>query len=112
MEVKAACALSFRTVATTLNDLTGLNLSRKSIWRIVQSAGEWEQSRVEGLAAAVKAECGARAYETPVLLDGVYLDLQGKGRLEYGPSKEMKVSIAYSGVYEDTSGRLLKEWGR
>ncbi len=108
MAVEAACAVSYRTAATTLNDLTGLNLSHESVWRIVQNAGDWEQSRVEGLAAAAKAECGAGAYETPVLyeeMDGVYLDLQGKDRLEYGPSKEMKVSIAYSGVYEDASGR-------
>ena len=108
MAVEAACAVSYRAAATTLNDLTGLNLSHESVWRIVQNAGEWEQSRVEELAAAAKAECGAGAYETPVLyeeMDGVYLDLQGKDRLEYGPSKEMKVSIAYSGVYEDASGR-------
>ena len=108
MAVEAACAVSYRTAATTLNDLAGLNLSHESVWRIVQNAGDWERARVEGLAAAAKAACGAGAYETPVLyeeMDGVYLDLQGKDRLEHGPSKEMKVSIAYSGVYEDASGR-------
>lgn len=108
MAVEAACAVSYRRAATTLNDLTGLNLSHESVWRIVQNAGSWEQSRVDGLAAAAKAECGAGAYETPVLyeeMDGVYLALQGKDRQEYGSSKEMKVSIAYSGVYEDVSGR-------
>lgn len=108
MAVEAACAVSYRTAATTLNDLTGLNLSHESVWRIVQNAGSWEQTRVETLAAAAKAECGAGTYETPVLyeeMDGVYLALQGKDRQEHGPSKEMKVSIAYSGVYEDASGR-------
>lgn len=39
MAVEAACAVSYRTVAATLNDLTGLNLSHESVWRIVQSAG-------------------------------------------------------------------------
>ena len=58
MAVEAACAVSHRTAAATLNDL-----------------------------------------------NGVYLALQGKDRLEHGPSKEMKVSIAYSGIYEDASGR-------
>lgn len=108
MAVEAACAVSYRTAATELNDLTGLNLSHESVWRIVQSAGSWEQGRVDGLAAAAKAERGAGTYETPVLyeeMDGVYLALQGKDRQEYGPSKEMKVSIAYSGVHEDASGR-------
>lgn len=108
MAVEAACAVSYRTAATTLNNLTGLNLSHESVWRIVQNAGSWEQARVDTLAVAAKSECGAGTYETPVLyeeMDGVYLALQGKDRLEYGPSKEMKVSIAYSGVYEDASGR-------
>lgn len=108
MAVEAACAVSFRTAAIALNDLTGLNLSHESVWRIVQNAGRWEQARVEGLAAAAKAEAGAGTYKTPVLyeeMDGVYLALQGRDREEYGPSKEMKVSIAYSGVNEDASGR-------
>ena len=106
--VEAACAVSHRTAAATLNDLTGLSLSHESVWRIVQNAGSWEQARVDSLAAAAKAECGSGTYETPVLyeeMDGVYLALQGKDRLEHGPSKEMKVSIAYSGIYEDASGR-------
>lgn len=108
MAVEAACAVSYRTAATELNDLTGLNLSHESVWRIVQSAGKWEQGRVDGLAVAAKEERGAGTYETPVLyeeMDGVYLALQGKDRQAYGSSKEMKVSIAYSGVYEDASGR-------
>lgn len=110
MAVEAACAVSYRTAAATLNGLTGLRLSHESVWRIVQNAGSWEQRRVDGLAAAAKAGRGAGAYETPVLyeeMDGVYLALQGKDRLEHGPSKEMKVSIAYSGVYEDASGRRI-----
>ena len=37
-------------------------------------------------------------------IDGVYLDLQGKDRMEYSPSEEMKVSIACSGVYENAGG--------
>ena len=108
MAVEAACAVSYRTAAAALNDLTGLNLSHESVWRIVQNAGSWEQARVDTLATAAEAECGAGTYETSVLyeeMDGVYLALQGKDRQEYGTNKEMKVSIAYSGIYEDTSGR-------
>lgn len=108
MAVEAACAVSYRTAATTLNDLTGLDISHESVWRIAQNAGSWEQARVDGLAEATRAECGAGTYETPVLyeeMDGVYLVLQGKDRKEHGPSKEMKVAIAYSGIHEDASGR-------
>ena len=108
MAVEAACAVSYRTAATTLNDLTGLKLSHESVWRIVQSVGSWEQTRVDALAAAAKAECGAGSYETPVQyeeMDGVYLALQGKDRQEHGSSKEMKVAITYSGIYEDAGGR-------
>lgn len=108
MAVETACAVSYRTAATELNDLTGLGISPMSVWRIVQNAGTWEQARVDGLAAAAQAEEGAGTYRTPVLyeeMDGVYLALQGKDRMEHGSSKEMKVSIAYSGVYEDASGR-------
>lgn len=108
MAVEAACAVSYRTAATTLNDLTGLNMSHESVWRIVQSAGSWEQDRVDRLAKAAESSRGTGTYETPVLyeeMDGVYLALQGKDRAEHGPSKEMKVSIAYSGVHEDASGR-------
>ena len=110
MAVEVACAVSYRTAATTLNDLTGLNLSHESVWRIVQNAGSWEQARVDTLVVAAKAERRAGTYETPVLyeeMDGVYLALQGKDRLEYGLGKEMKVSITYSGIYEDADGRLM-----
>lgn len=94
-------AAVYPTVAT-LNDLTGLSLSHEGVWHIVRNAGSREQARVDGPAAAAKAECGAGAYEAPVLyekMDGVYLDLQGKGRLEHGPGKEMKVPGVVADFY-------------
>ena len=112
MAVEAACAVSYRRAATEINDLTGLRLSHESVWRIVQDAGSWERERVEKLAAAAKAENGAGAYETPVLyeeMDGVYLALQGQDRKEYGSSKELKLSIAYSGIHEDANERRSLE---
>jgi len=75
---------------------------------MVQSAGSWARNRADGLSAAAKAESSAGTYATDILyeeMDGVYLSLQGKDRQENGPSKEMKVSIAYSGVCEDAGGR-------
>ena len=62
MAVEAACAVSHRTAAATLNDLTGLSLSHESVWRIVQNAGSWEQARVDSLAAAAKAGPMKRRY--------------------------------------------------
>ena len=108
MAVEAACAVSYRRASTAVNDLTGLTLSHESVWRMVQSAGEWERRRVDALADAVKEEDSAGSYQTAVLyeeMDGVYLAMRGKDRKEHGPSKEMKVSIAYSGVLEDAGGR-------
>ena len=66
----------------------------------------------EKLAAAAKAENGTGTYETLVLyeeMDGVYLALQGQDRKEYGSSKELKLSIAYSGIHEDANGRRRLE---
>ena len=66
----------------------------------------------ENLAAAAKAENGTGTYETLVLyeeMDGVYLALQGQDRKEYGSSKELKLSIAYSGIHEDANGRRRLE---
>lgn len=108
MAVETACAVSYRQASIAVNDLTGLTLSHESVWRMVQSAGEWERRRVDALADAVKAEDSAGSYQTAVLyeeMDGVHLAMQGKDREEHGPSKEMKVSIAYSGVLEDAGGR-------
>ena len=34
MAVEAGCAVSYRTAATTVSDLTGLNLSHESVWRV------------------------------------------------------------------------------
>lgn len=58
MAVEAACAVSYRTAATTLNDLTGLKLSHESVWRIVQSVGSWEQTRVDALRQRQRPSAG------------------------------------------------------
>lgn len=108
MAAEAACHKSYRVVASEMNAMTGLNISHESVWRMVQSAGTWARNRADGLSAAAKEESSAGTYATDILyeeMDGVYLSLQGKDRQENGPSKEMKVSIAYSGVCEDASGR-------
>ena len=85
----AICETTYRGAAQMLSETTGLTLSPQGVWDVVQKLG---------LAKAKKSE---GCIETKVLYeedDGVWLPLQGNDRKKYGPSKEMKVGIAYDGV--------------
>ena len=67
---------------------------------------------MDTLAVAAKAERRAGTYETPVLYEemaDVYLALQGKDRLEHGPGKEMKVSIAYSATRTQRAAKSCQQ---
>ncbi len=92
MAIKSDCAVRCRTAASTLNELTGLNLSHQIAWRIVENAGSRElgTAYAEVLAEAAKAERGAGTCEIPMQyekMNGMYLSLQGKDGLEHGPGK-------------------------
>jgi len=105
---EACCTASYRDAAMTVTDMTGLGISHTAAWNVIQNVGEQEQLRVEKLSESAQENCAAGAYQTAILyeeMDGVYLSLQGKDREEHGPSKEMKVSIAYSGIHEDKNKR-------
>lgn len=108
MAVESACETAYRHVAEFISEMTGLAISHQAAWNIVWKIGEQEQHRVEELAEDAEEQKGTGQYQTHVLyeeMDGVYLSLQGKDREINGPSKEMKVSIAYSGVSVDKNGR-------
>lgn len=101
------------TAASTLNELTGLNLIHQIVWRIVENAGSWElgTAYAEVLAEAAKAERGAGTCEISVQyekMDGVYLSLQGKDRLEHGPGKncfgERSQEFTNSTIFQITHG--------
>lgn len=105
---EACCKTSYREAARSVSEMTGLPISHTSAWNIIQNVGEQEQRRIEELGHAAHERKASGTYQTPILyeeMDGVYLSLQGKDRQSHGTSKEMKVSIAYSGILEDKNER-------
>ncbi|KMW10709.1 UPF0236 family transposase-like protein [Enterocloster citroniae] len=107
MAVESACTTSYRNAAGFLSNMTGQTISHQTVWNIVQNIGKQGQHRTEELAEAALGNASAGEYQTSILyeeMDGVYLSLQGKNREGSGASKELKVSIAYSGVNVDKNG--------
>lgn len=96
-----ACVSSYRAAAQTITETTGLSISPQGVWNIVQKLGEQRGEQIERHAELSKLGHGAGCVESKILYeenDGIWLKLQGKDRIECGPSKEMKVGIAYDGA--------------
>ena len=96
-----ACVSSYRTAARTITETTGLSISPQGVWNIVQKLGEQRGEQVERHAELARLGRGVGCVESKILYeenDGVWLKLQGEDRKEHGPSKEMKVGIAYDGA--------------
>ena len=97
----AICETTYRGAAQMLSETTGLTLSPQGVWDVVQKLGAYRGEQLERLSELAKAKKSEGCIETKLLYeedDGVWLPLQGKDRKKYGPSKEMKVGIAYDGV--------------
>ena len=97
----AICETTSRGAAQMLSETTGLTLSPQGVWDVVQKLGAYRGEQLERLGELAKAKKSEGCIETKVLYeedDGVWLPLQGNDRKKYGPSKEMKVGIAYDGV--------------
>lgn len=97
----AICETTYRGAAQMLSETTGLTLSPQGVWDVVQKLGTYRGEQLERLSELAKAKKSEGCIETKLLYeedDGVWLPLQGKDRKKYGPSKEMKVGIAYDGV--------------
>lgn len=97
----AICETTYRGAAQMLSETTGLTLSPQGVWDVVQKLGAYRGEQLERLGELAKAKKSEGCIETKVLYeedDGVWLPLQGNDRKKYGPSKEMKVGIAYDGV--------------
>lgn len=97
----AICETTYRGAAQMLSETSGLTLSPQGVWDVVQKLGAYRGEQVERLSELAKAKKSEGCIETKLLYeedDGVWLPLQGKDRKKYGPSKEMKVGIAYDGV--------------
>ena len=96
-----ACDSSYRSVARAFSEATGLHISAQGAWNVVQELGKKRQEQIDRHVELNKANQGTGCVETKILYeenDGIWLDLQGKDREEYGKSKEMKVGIAHDGA--------------
>ena len=96
-----ACESSFRAAAKAITENTGMSISAQGVWNIVQKLGEARSKQVECHAELAHMGKGVGCVESKILYDesdGVWLNLQGKDRMVYGPSREMKVGIAYDGA--------------
>ena len=97
----AVCENTYRGAAKLISECTGLRISHQGVWNIVQSLGEMQTDRIERHAELAGKHQAVGVLDTPILYeenDGIWLALQGASRKEHGPSKEMKVGIAYDGV--------------
>lgn len=108
----AACESTYRETARQVSELTGQTISHQTAWSITQETGGRVRVREETLAAQVRQNKGIGKLESKILYeeaDGIWLKLQGKDRKTYGPSKEMKAAIAYSGVKQNGNRRSLAD---
>ena len=92
---------TYRGAAKEITEMTGLSISAQGVWDIIQEIGEAQRKRIERYAQQAERNQGSGAIESKILYeenDGIWLNLQGRSREEYGPAREMKVGIAYDGV--------------
>ena len=106
----AACESTYRETARQVSELTGQTMSHQTAWAITQEVGGHVRSRDELLAEQSRHNKGRGQLTSKLLYeeaDGIWLKLQGKDRITYGASKEMKAAIAYSGIEQNGKRRRL-----
>ena len=84
-----------------------ITVNLEFVWNIVQKLGEEQRARIERHAELAQHGQGVGILETKLLYeenDGIWLNLQGKDRKQYGKSKEMKVGIAEANGWYDPEG--------
>lgn len=109
----AVTETTYRGASELISEATGLHISPQGVWNAIQKLGKSQVSLVERHAELAQLHKGTGALVTKILYeedDGIWLNLQGKSRKEYGSSKELKVGIAYDGVQwsETKSGKRRK----
>jgi hypothetical protein len=83
-----------------VSETTGQVISHMTAWQVVQDLGDGLDALEKQASAQASKGEGTGTIESKILFeeqDGIYLHLQGASRKEHGPSKEMKVAIAYDG---------------
>ena len=108
------CVMPYRKVAETISETTGLDISHQAVWDIVQKQGQRQIEKTNELTELAKEHKLEGSVETKLLYeeaDGDWLKLQGKDRKKHGPSKEMKIGIAYDGVihHKMKDGKVRRE---
>lgn len=112
MVATAVCESTYRETARQVSELTGQTISHQTAWSITQEVGGRVRAREETLAAQARQDKGTGTVESKLLYeeaDGIWLKLQGRDRKSYGPSREMKAAIAYSGVKQNGKRRRLAD---
>lgn len=102
------CETNYRGTARAISEMTGMSISHQAVHNMIQKLGESQSAAIEKHTALAQEKQGLGKIETPILYeenDGIWLKLQGKSRKEHGPSKEMKVGIAYDGVRHMPCGK-------
>ena len=105
-------SMTYRKVSEVLGITLGIHISHQQIWNIVQELGQRERANIEELAELNSKNQLTGEVETKILYeeaDGDWLKLQGNDRKQYGPSKEMKIAIAYDGAtYQRCKGGKVR----
>ncbi len=105
-------SMTYRKVSEVLGITLGIHISHQQIWNIVQELGRIERANIEELAELNSKNQLTGGVETKILYeeaDGDWLKLQRKDRIQYGPSKEMKIAIAYDGAtYQRCKGEKVR----
>ncbi len=100
---------SYRNCAERISEETGLSISHTGVWNVIQALGEKLENDEKELIETDKHNKIKGTREVPVLFeeaDGVWLNLQGKDRMQRRyPKAEMKAAIAYDGWVDKGSGR-------
>lgn len=102
------CETNYRGTARAISEMTGMSISHQAVHNMIQKLGESQSAAIEKHTVLAQEKQGLGTIETPILYeenDGIWLKLQGKSRKEHGPSKEMKVGIAYDGVRYTPCGK-------
>ena len=106
--IKASCEGPYRSAARAVSEMTGQAISHTTAWKVVQTLGGQVGEQEKAAARLAAVGDGAGDIETKVLFeeqDGIWLHLQGRSRKDSGPSKEMKVAIAYDGAKKTGKNR-------
>ena len=95
------CESTYRAASRQISASRGQRLSHQAIWNLTQKLGIKQVLLTERNAELAEAGTGWGTIETQILYeeaDGIWLKLQGESRNTYGPTREMKLGIAYDGV--------------